>query len=283
MDVRVLGPIAVTEGDTELAVGGPRQRRLLAALVLAAGRPVSAERLAVSVWGDEPELPETAARTVQSYVSRLRSTLGDDQVVPCDGGYALASGRVTVDADRFRELLDEARDAPPLDACQLVDEALAMWRGPAFGEFADEPWARPMATRLEELRLVALELRVQSLLDLGAHAEVVPELEELVVAHPLRERFRAQLMLALYRCGRQAESCRPFSEHRRRLADDAGVQPSRDLVELERRISLDDPSLAFVTAGRTKRGYILAEVIAEGAFGTVYRAVQPSVGREVAV
>jgi DNA-binding SARP family transcriptional activator/WD40 repeat protein len=283
MDVWVLGPIAVTEGDTELAVGGPRQRRLLAALVLAGGRPVSAERLALSVWGDEPEPPETAARTVQSYVSRLRSTLGEDQVVPRDGGYALASGRSKVDADRFRELLDEARHAAPLDACRLLDDALAMWRGPAFGEFADEPWARPMATRLEELRLVALELRVQSLLDMGAHTDVVPELEELVVAHPLRERFRAQLMLALHRCGRQAEALRSFQEYRRRLADDTGLEPSRDLVELERRIALDDPSLAFVTAGRTKRGYILAEVLAEGAFGTVYRAVQPSVGREVAV
>ena len=282
MEFRVLGPVRATAAGTEASLGGARQRRLLAVLLLGDGRVVGLDRIIEAVWGEE-EPPAGASRTVLSYVSRLRTALGEGYVSTRDEGYLLDRNGAMVDADQFAAMVREATDASPARALLLLDEALSLWGGRAFGDLADEDWCRPGATRLEELRLVALEARGQARLDVGSHAEAVPELEQLVVEHPLRDRFRAQLMLALFRSGRQAEALRSFQRHRHVLADETGLDPSRELVELERRIALADPTLQFVTAGRTKRGYVLADVIGEGAFGTVYRAVQPSVGREVAV
>ena len=283
MEILVLGPIAVRVDGREVPIGGPRQRRLLAALVRAEGRVVSTGQLADAVWADEADPPAAAERTLQSYVSRLRTALGEGHVIGEAGGYRLGLCEGAVDAHRFGALIAEASSAPPETALGLLDEALALWRGPAYAEFAHEDWVRPVAAGLEELRLVALERRAQARLDLGQHAEVVPELEVLAREHPLRERFEAQLMLALHRSGRQGDALRSFRRHRSTLAEETGLVPSRELVDLERRIALDDPSLAFVAAGRVARGYVLADEIGAGSFGTVYRAVQPSVGREVAV
>jgi DNA-binding SARP family transcriptional activator/WD40 repeat protein len=283
MEIEVLGSIVARVDGRELPIGGPRQRRLLAALVRAEGRVVSSGQLADAVWADEASPPAAAERTLQSYVSRLRTALGDGHVVAEAGGYRLELDEVAVDASRFSALVAEASSASPGTALALLDQALALWRGPAYGEFAHEDWVRPAAAGLEELRLVALERRVQARLDLGQHAEVVPELEVLAREHPLRERFQAQLMVALHRSGRQGDALRWFQRHRTVLAEETGLVPSRELVDLERRIALDDPSLAFVAAGRVARGYVLADEIGSGSFGTVYRAVQPSVGREVAV
>jgi DNA-binding SARP family transcriptional activator/WD40 repeat protein len=283
MEFLVLGPIAARVDGREVPIGGPRQRRLLAALVRDEGRVVSAGQLADAVWGDEANPPPAAERTLQSYVSRLRTALSDGQVIGEAGGYRLELCNGAVDAHRFSALVADAASAPPETALGLLDEGLALWRGPAYAEFAHEDWVRPVAAGLEELRLVALERRAQARLDLGQHTEVVPEMEVLAREHPLRERFQAQLMLALHRSGRQGDALRSFRRHRATLAEETGLVPSRELVDLERRIALDDPSLAFVAAGRVARGYILADEIGEGSFGTVYRAIQPSVGREVAV
>jgi len=283
MEIVVLGSIAARVDGQEAPIGGPRQRRLLAALVVADGRVVSTGQLADAVWADEASPPPAAERTLQSYVSRLRTALGDGQVIGEPSGYRLDLCNGAVDAHRFSALVTAASSAPPETALRLLDEALALWRGPAYAEFAHEDWVRPVAAGLEESRLVALERRVQARLDLGQHAEVVPELEVLAREHPLRERFQAQLMVALHRSGRQGEALRSYRRHRSTLAEETGLVPSRELVDLERRIALDDPSLAFVTAGRVARGYVLADEIGVGSFGTVYRAVQPSVGREVAV
>ena len=275
MEILVLGSIAVRVDGREVPIGGPRQRRLLAALVRAEGRVVSTGQLADAVWADEADPPAAAERTLQSYVSRLRTALGDGRVIGEAGGYRLELCKGAVDADRFGALIAEASSAPPATALGLLDEALALWRGPAYAEFAHEDWVRPVAAGLEELRLVALERRAQARLDLGQHAEVVPELEVLAREHPLRERFEAQLMLALHRSGRQGDALRSYQRHRSTLAEETGLVPSRELVDLERRIALDDPSLAFVAAGRVARGYVLADEIGAGSFGTVYRAIEP--------
>ncbi len=283
MEIVVLGSIAVRVDGRDVPIGGPRQRRLLAALVRAEGRVVSTGQLADAVWADESDPPAAGERTLQSYVSRLRTALGEGHVIGEAGGYRLDVREGVVDAQRFAALIAAASSAPPVTALEQVDEALALWRGPAYAEFAHEDWVRPVAAGLEELRLVALERRAQARLELGQHAEVVPELEVLAREHPLREHFEAQLMLALYRSGRQGDALRSYRRHRSTLAEETGLVPSRELVDLERRITLDDPSLAFVAAGRVARGYVLADEIGAGSFGTVYRAVQPSVGREVAV
>lgn len=284
----MLGPIGArweaTDGELEeINIGGPRQRRLLAALLLGEGQTVTTGRLIDAVWGDEAEAPDTAAKVLLSYLSRLRSALGSGIVATREGGYALLRQPDDLDADRFARLASSLRNASPSAALAAAGDGLALWQGRAIHEFATEPWARGAAARLEELRLVALEAVAQARLDLGSHAEVVPELERLVVDHPLRERFRAQLMVALYRSGRQAEALRAYQDHRTYLALETGLDPSRELEDLEHRIAIDDPSLGSPDRGRTRRGYVLGEVIGEGAFGTVYRAAQPSVGREVAV
>ena len=282
MELQVLGPVRVVDGDEELGLGGPRQRRLLAVLVLADGRPVSVDSIVDAVWGDG-EAPDGAAKTLQSYVSRLRAIIGERTLRTTPGGYLLSLDHVCVDAREFEASLLAARQAQPLDALETLGMGIARWRGRAFAEFADEGWCRPTASRLEELRLTAEEQRCQALLDLGRHGDATAELERLVAEHPLRDRFRGQLMLALHRSGRQVEALRAFQAYRHYLADEAGLEPTGELVELDQRIAISDPSLHAVATGRAARGYVLMDTLGEGAFGTVYRAVQPSVGREVAV
>ncbi|MDP9333979.1 MAG: protein kinase, partial [Actinomycetota bacterium] len=267
-------------GDT-VALGGAQQRRLLAGLLAEHGRVVTLDRLIETLWPDG-EVRDGARRTVMSYVSRLRAAIGEEYVVHTDAGYSLVLDGCTYDAAQFEARLAEARDKAPANALAAYDDALGLWSGRAFGDDADEWWLRPVAVRLEELRLVALEERANCLVETGRHAEAVAELEALIATHPLRESFVALLMRALYLCGRQAEALRAYRRYYDYLAEETGLEPSDSLVDLERRITLGDASLAPAT-GISVPGYELGEIIGEGAFGAVYRAVQPSVGREVAI
>ena len=216
------------------------------------GKVVSVERLIDAVWaGEEP--PERAAKTLNTYLSRLRAALGDGLVQKRDPGYSLVVDPDMIDATRFEQLVAaahsrlEAGDAT--EAKVRLDEALALWNGPAYDEFASEPWAWAAASRLEELRLSAREDRAEALRILGETAEAVGELERLTVEFPLRERSRQKLMLALYRDGRQADALRSFQAYRRHLAEEVGLEPSGELAELERMIATRDPRIDTGTAG----------------------------------
>ena len=231
MEVRVLGPLEVVVDGRSLRLPGAKPRALLATLALAAGEAVSAERLIDELWGDDP--PETAANALQVHVSQLRRALGADAVRRRPPGYELAVPPEAVDLVRFERLLETARAAEPERAAGVLREALALWRG-------DPEVDRP---RLEELRLAALEDRIEADLALGRHGELVPELESLVAQHPLRERLRGQLMLALYRAGRQADALDAYRATRVELVEQLGIEPSPALQQLERRILAQAPEL----------------------------------------
>jgi DNA-binding SARP family transcriptional activator len=245
----ILGPLDVREGGRSLPLGGPKQRAVLALLVLNAGQVVSADRLIDLVWGEEP--PDTVKTILQGYVSSLRKTLGADTIATRGPGYVLELGPATLDLHRFETLLGEAREASAVSdratAGAKLREALALWRGPALADFVYEQFAQSPIVRLEELRLTALEDRVDADLALGRHGQLVGELEALVSEHPLRERLRGQLMLALYRSGRQAEALDAYREARRVLIDELGIDPSPALQELEKAILRQDPALDLAT------------------------------------
>jgi len=245
MEFRVLGPLEVIVEGQALALGGTRQRALLARLLLDARRTVDADRLVEDLWGETP--PETARKTIQVYVSRLRKLLPDGTLETRPSGYQLTAPADTLDVERFVGLHSAGRAAmearQPEQAVQALQEALELWRGRAYEEFSTEPFAAAEAARLEELRTAALEERIKADLALGRAAGVVPELEALVAEHPLRERLRAHLMLALYSCGRQAEALAAYREARRILSKELGIEPSRELRELELRILRHDPTL----------------------------------------
>jgi ABC-type transport system substrate-binding protein/DNA-binding SARP family transcriptional activator/streptogramin lyase len=200
---------------------------------------VSVDRLVDELWGEHP--PPTAPKNVQGYVARLRRVLGNGALVTQAPGYAL---RVeALDAQRFQALVEEARHEEPALAAPRLEQALALWRGPPLADFAYEPFAQEAIRRLEELRLSALEDRIEADLALGRHEEVVVELESLAREHPLRERLQGLRLVALYGCGRQAEALEAYRTTRRRLVDELGVEPGPGLKELERRILEQDPSL----------------------------------------
>jgi WD40 repeat protein/DNA-binding SARP family transcriptional activator len=278
---QLLGPLAVSGDDGPIAIGGPKQRLVLAHLLLRVNQTVPSDRLIDAVWGEEP--PETARGTLQSYVSRLRNTLGSGRIQGKAPGYLFRAEPEELDGFRFESLLREARDdsLEPKAALDVLDEALALWRGPALADLAFEPSLLGEIARLEELRLAATEERIGVRLDLGQHAEVIPELEAATVAHPLRERLSAQLVLALYRSGRQAEALAAFDRARELLADELGIDPSHELQDLHERVLRQDESLRL--PGEPLRGYRLLDKVGEGAFGSVYRAIQPQVEREVAI
>ena len=275
------GTIGVSEAGHPVALGGAQQRRVLAAFLAEAGVVVSADRLVEAVWPDG-SAPEGARRTAMTYVSRLRAAIGAEHLVTRDNGYVLELDGATYDAAEFEALLAEARQLLGEEAVLPYDAALALWTGRAFGDDGSEWWLRPVAARLEELHLLAEEERAERLIECGRHAEAVVDLDRLVTEQPLRERFVDLLMRALYLAGRQAEALRAFQRFRDYLAEETGLPPPDALVDLEQRITVGDPSLAPM-ATEAVPGYELAEVIGEGAFGSVYRAVQPTVGREVAV
>ena len=243
-EFRVLGPVeAVIDGRP--ARLSPRQRSVLAVLLLHAGQVVPTNRLIDAVWGDHP--PDTAANVLQGYVSQLRKALGKTAVETRDPGYLLRVDPGALDLHRFERLAtDGARaleDGRPEEAAQLLREALALWRGEALADVADGDVLRPAAARLDELRLAALERRIDADLAGGHHGETIGELEELTAAHPLRERLRVLQMLALYRCGRQADALEVYRTTRARLVDELGLDPGAALQDLEQAILRHDGSL----------------------------------------
>jgi DNA-binding SARP family transcriptional activator len=249
MEYRILGPLEVADRDREVLLGGGRQRSVLALLLLHANEVVPSERLIDQLWGDTP--PQTAAKTVQVYVSQLRKSLRngepDGPLLTRGHGYVLQVGPGELDLQRFERALADGRNAlegdAPARAADLLREGLALWRGPPLADFAYEPFAQVEIARLEELRLTAVEQRIEADLALGRDSEVVGELEALVAAHPLREGLRRQLMLALYRCGRQAEALDAYREGRRHLVDELGIEPSGSMRELNDAILAQDPAL----------------------------------------
>ena len=241
MEFRLLGPLEVIEQDRLLALGGGRQRSLFAALLLHANEVVSTDRLIDALWDQAP--PLTAAKSIQVYVSKLRKELGEGRLVTRAPGYVLKVDRSELDLGRFEQLLGEARSADPHAAAQKLRRALALWRGPALADVTYEPFFQAEIARLEELRWVALEQRIEADLASGRHAELVGELEALVAEHPLRERLRWLLMLSLYRSARQAEALDCYGHARRELSEQLGLEPSEQLKRLQQAILSQDPAL----------------------------------------
>src|SRR5262245_35745146 len=229
MEFRVLGPLEVGEDGGLVELGGVKQRSLLAMLLLNAGEVVSTDRLIDALWGARP--PVRSGKSIQVYVSRLRKTLADDRLVTCPPGYVLHVEPAEFDLARFEQLVADARGAAPDAASRKLSEALALWRGPPLADLAYEQFAQAEIARLEEMRLAAVELRIEADLALGRHAELVPELETVVVSHPLREHFRYQLMLALYRSDRQADALQAYQDARRELSEGLGLEPSDSLKQ----------------------------------------------------
>ena len=241
MEFRILGPLEVRDGDRPIELGTGRQRKLLAILLLRANEVVSTDRLIDELWDGHP--PPTAAKALQGHVSQLRKLLGQLTLITQPPGYLLRVAPEQVDALRAERLLLESEDAEPAEAATVLREALRLWRGPPIADFASDDFAGGEAGRLEELRLTALEKRIEADLALGRHVEVVGELETLVRAHPLRERLRGQLILALYRSGRQAESLDAYQAARKTLVEELGLEPSEELQQLQHAILAHDPSL----------------------------------------
>jgi DNA-binding SARP family transcriptional activator len=239
VEFRILGPLEIADGERVLALGGAKRRAVAALLLLHANRVVAAEQLIDGVWGDEP--PPSAAGSLQNHVLRLRRELGDRLVTQAPG-YLIRTEPGELDLERFRRLVERARGAEPAEASDLLREALALWRGAPLADLAGEP-AAAAAAHLGELRLEALERRIDADLARGRHAEVVPELEQLVAAEPFRERLRAQLMLALYRGGRQADALAAYAAARDALVEELGAEPAEELQSLQRAILRQDPSL----------------------------------------
>ena len=267
VEFRMLGAIEVSlDGGGPVALGGPKQRAVLAHLLLRANHLVPAEVLIDEVWGEEP--PDTARNAVQSYASHLRKALGPERLEGSRAGYRLRVESSELDVARFQTLLRNARRLLPIDADAAVgafNHALDLWRGPAFGDLATDASLQVEAARLEDLRLGALEDRIAAQLTLGQHAEVIGELETLTARHPLRERFWGQLMLARYRAGRQGEALAAFQQARGLLADELGIDPSPELRALHERILAQSAELD--PAGEPLRGYRLLELIGENALG----------------
>ncbi|MFF2477567.1 BTAD domain-containing putative transcriptional regulator [Streptomyces sp. NPDC058066] len=242
----VLGPLTVRDGDGDpVAVPEVKVRALLAALLVHEGRPVSADRLIDGLWGDD--LPGNPANALQAKVSQLRKALGRDRVVRQAPGYRLRLDETgdEVDADRFLSLVDRAGSATgPRERAELLTEALELWRGPAYADFADEEFVRTAAQRLTEQRLAVREERAEALLESGDLTLLTGELADLVARHPLRERLRAVQLRALYRSGRQSEALASYAELRGRLADELGLDPSPELAALHEAILRQDPALA---------------------------------------
>jgi DNA-binding SARP family transcriptional activator/streptogramin lyase len=246
----VLGPLEVRSGGKALPLGGPKQRALLALLLLHENEVVSRDRLIDGIWGESP--PSTIGAVLNVYLSKLRKLLGshgaDAALVTRPHGYVLRLRPEQLDLHRFERLVREGREALAAgnhgEASARLGEALALWRGPPLADLAYMPFAASRIGRLDELRFGALEDRIEADLALGHHVDVVPELEALVAEYPLRERSRAQLMIALYRTGRQSEALQAYREARRLLAEELGIDPGPELQRLEKAILVQDPSLA---------------------------------------
>ncbi len=256
MEFRILGPMEVREGTRRLDVPGGRAGALLAMLVLHAGDVVPSERLVDELWGEQP--PHTANTVVQMHVLKLRKLLEPDRdalgrstlLVTQGSGYRLAISPGDVDAGRFRQLLDQAAGQPAEPRSRLLAKALALWRGPALADFTFHPFAQGTIAALEELRLSALEARIEADLEIGREHGLVTELDQLVAEHPFRERLRCLQMLALYRAGRQADALAVYRAARDLLVDELGIEPGPDLREIEAAVLRQDPSLRGLPPAR---------------------------------
>ena len=242
MEFQILGPLTVVDGDRDLTPARPKQRALLAMLLLHRKEVVPGAQLIEAIWGEEP--PGTAQTALHGHISALRKLLGADVIRTRPPGYLLQVPASAVDLARFETLITEARQRlDPEERSSRLREALALWRGEPLADLRYEPFAQSEISRIDELRLGALEDRFDADLALGRHHELVAELEPLVAAAPFRERARAQLMLALYRCGRQTDALQVFQSGRKALVEEVGIEPGPALKQLERQILNQEPSL----------------------------------------
>lgn len=273
----MLGAVEVLRDGAPVRLGGPKQRTVLALLALRLGRPISTDELIDALWGEDA--PPGARHTLQTYISNLRIELGDI-VVREAGGYRLELDRTQVDAARFEDEVNEARmllAGQPTTAAARLRDALSLWRGHPFNDQTGVALLDAESRRLEELRLLAVEERIDADLAIGRHSQLVAELEGLTVENPLRERFRAQHMLALYRSGRQAEALRSFERVRQYLAEELGIDPSTELADLEQRILEHDSSLDLPTEHRIEH---LALLVSQAAADPERALVIASIVRE---
>lgn len=259
IELGILGPLEARRDGVSIRVGAAKERTLLAALLIRPNTVVLRDQLIEDLWGEEP--PATAEHALEVYVSKLRQALGREVVQTQGRGYVLTVQPEAIDAIRFERLVEEGRAglaANAEDAAQTLRAALELWRGPALTDVAYEDFAQREIDRLEELRLTALEERIEADLRLGRHSELVAELEAAVDEHPLRERLRAQLMLALYRSGRQADSLEAFRDARETLVEELGLEPSGELRGLEAAILRQDAALEVEPAGLRARRHLPA-------------------------
>lgn len=285
---QVLGPVTAFLDGGPVHLGGPQQRLVLALLLANLGNPLSTNQLIDAVWQDAT--PATARKTLQVYVSRLRASLGEASVKTALDGYRMVGW---LDAKEFEERAARGRERAieaPREAGEILSGALAMWVGSPYSGFEDNHALYPEIVRLEELRISTLGDRLAADLDTGSSSALIGELESLTREYPLQERFRAQLMLALYRSGRQADALRVFSQTRDRLVEELGVEPGPELWQLEQRILEQDPSLLLQAEEnldrpplRAIRGYELRELVGAGGSSRVYRAFDRSASRTVMV
>jgi DNA-binding SARP family transcriptional activator len=251
IDYRVLGPLEAFDDGRQLSLGGPKQRAMLASLLLRATEVVPVGRLIDDLWGDDP--PESAANIIQGYVSGLRHVIGREAIATRGRGYLLHVEPSNLDLRRFERLVDEGgyalANGRPLEAVEAFSKALSLWRGPPFADISDEPFVVVAAGRLDELRLAALEKRIDADLACGRHGDVAAELATLVEEYPFRERFRAQHMLALYRSERQTDALASYQAARAKLAEELGIDPSPALQSLEKSILDHHSSLDLSVSG----------------------------------
>jgi DNA-binding SARP family transcriptional activator len=243
MEFRLLGPLEARDRGRPLALGGPKQRGVLAMLLLRPNEVVSTDRVIDELWGDRP--PRTVDAYIQNCVSRLRRVLGPETIETRPPGYVLRADPKTIDAVQFERALASSAVLEPLERATALREALALWRGPALSDLAFERFAQDEIARLDELRVSALEQRLEAELELGRHTDVIGELEALARRHPTRERLRYLQMLALYRAGRQRDALRIYQETRLELLEELGLEPGEELRSLERLIIAQDPALAL--------------------------------------
>jgi DNA-binding SARP family transcriptional activator len=261
MEFRILGPLEVLDDEERpIEVRGAKERALLAILLLHANEPVITDRLVDQLWGEDP--PATARKSLQVRIAALRRALAEGTIVTRGGSYLIRVEPEQLDLHRFERLLSDGRqalaDGEAEAAGAMLSEALALWRGPALADSDDEAFADPAVARLDELRLTALELRVEADLALGRHRELVGELTELVATHPLRERLRGQLMLALYRDGRQAEALDLYQRTRQTFTAELGIEPGPALQELQRAVLRQEAELALPKLVEAERSILVA-------------------------